>query len=277
MMMAKDMTINQYANAIAERINGKSCPVEKTNGIVKYGITKENGTNITPTVYVEDWYNNSIPVEEAAMEIEEMIEKNRVNNFDLGQVEDYENVKPMLRARLYNKATKAEVFRKVDEYDELIIIPCIKIENFKENGTSGSIKITNRLLEIWGVSKEDVIDTALSNSAKETSFRDMNTLIMELMMGMPSREIDENEVPEMLVVTNKDRMYGAVAVLFEKERLRKMYPNGYAVLPSSVHEMIVVPYTPNCESELTSLVGLVNTNEVLPEEVLGNKAYIFAA
>ena len=32
MMMAKDMTINEYANAIAEKINGKSCPVEKTNG-----------------------------------------------------------------------------------------------------------------------------------------------------------------------------------------------------------------------------------------------------
>ena len=49
------------------------------------------------------------------------------------------------------------------------------------------------------------------------------------------------------------------------------------VLPSSIHEVIAVPYQAGMENELTEMVNAVNTEEVKPEEILGNKAYVFAA
>lgn len=277
MMMAKDMTINEYANAIAMEIGGESRPVEKTNGVVKYGITKIDGSNISPTVYVEGWYINNVPVKEAARDIAELIEKNRREDFDLSQFTDYEKVKGKLQARLYNKATQADVFRKATGFDGLIIIPYIDLGDINNDGTSASVKVTNGLLQSWGVTAKEVIDTAIKNSKEDISIKSMEAIMMELLTGETVDDEDLGINPEMIVLTNRSRMYGAITAITAKAKLKKMFPNGYVILPSSVHEVIVVPYQPGTESELTGMVNAVNTEEVKPEEILGNKAYIFAA
>ena len=62
------------------------------------------------------------------------------------------------------------------------------------------------------------------------------------------------------------------------EKLKEMFPNGYIVLPSSVHEVIVVPNDDSIEAlELDNMVNEVNDTKVLQEEQLGTKAYRFAA
>lgn len=272
------MTIKEYATAIAATINNAIVQdVEKGNGVIYTGIVVKTETNLSPTVYVDAYYEEDLPVEEAREKILKVLNANKVTtNFDTNMVTDYESVKPMLRARLYNKATKADVYRKAKDFDGLIIIPYIELD---ENlfGGKASIKVTDGLLAQWGVTKKEVIDTALKNSTKETKMVDMQSFMMELMGFGSTKEIRKDETPQMLVVSNKDKMYGAVSVILEKERLQKMYPNGYVVLPSSIHEVIVVPYIPGCESEFDNMVQEVNVSEVKADEILGNKAYVFAA
>ena len=272
------MTIKEYATAIAATINNATVhDVEKANGVIYTGIVVKTETNSAPTVYVDAYYEEDLSVEEAREKVLEVLNANKVTtNFDTNIVTDYENVKSMLRARLYNKATKADVYRKAKDFDGLIIIPYIELD---ENlfGGKASIKVTNDLLTLWGVTEKEVIDTALKNSTKETKLVDMENLMMELMGIGTAREIGKDEAPQMLVVSNKDNMYGAVSILLEKERLQKMYPYGYVVLPSSIHEVIVVPYIPGCESVFNDMVQEVNVSEVKADEILGNKAYVFAA
>lgn len=46
-------------------------------------------------------------------------------------------------------------------------------------------------------------------------------------------------------------------------------------LPSSVHEMIILPYEENGDMEvLNNMVAEINQNEVEPEERLTDRAYI---
>ena len=58
----------------------------------------------------------------------------------------------------------------------------------------------------------------------------------------------------------------------------EMLNGSFFVLPSSVHEVIVLPddmgYSPDM---LRDLVETVNTNEVSPAEVLSNSVYRFEA
>lgn len=273
----KEMNINEYANAIAMEIGGESRPVEKTNGVVKYGITKMNGSNIAPTIYVEEWYSNDVPVKEAARDIAELIEKNRKEDFDLTQFTEYEKVKGKLQARLYNKATKADIFRKATGFDGLIIVPYINLGDVNNDGTSAFVKVTNGLLQGWGVTAKEVIDTAIKNSKEDISIKSMDAILREMFTGETVEDEDLGINPQMIVLTNRSRMYGAITAMTAKAKLKKMFPNGYVILPSSVHEVIAVPYQPGMENELTGMVNAVNTEEVKPEEILGNKAYVFAA
>ena len=94
---------------------------------------------------------------------------------------------------------------------------------------------------------------------------------------MPTREEELGINPEMIVLTNKDKYYGAITAITAKAKLKKLFPNGYVILPSSIHEVIAVPYQPGTEEMLNGMVCEVNTNEVKPEEILGSRAYIFAA
>ena len=276
-----DMTINQYANAIAEAIGGKSNPVEKANGVVFYGITKMiEGSNISPTIYVEDWYKRDVPVEVAAKEIEEIINKNRKENFDLDNINDFEKVKPMLKARLYNKATKAEVYRKANGFDGLIIIPYIEID--MNDGAKGSIKVTDRMVELWGVTKRTVIDEAVKNTKNEIVIEDIAETIIQITIaqGFPEELAREMyggcDVP-MYIITNRDKHYGAIQAVLGREKLKKCFPNGYTIIPSSIHEMLLIPDANLDEEILREMIGDVNVQEIRPEEVLGTKPYIFAA
>ena len=278
----REMTINTYANCVAEAIGetATATPVEKANGVVLYGITIRNDTNIRPTIYVEDWYKRDVPVEQAAKEIMEIAEKKRIENFNISTINEWEEVKPMLQARLYNKATKAEIFRKATGFDDLIIIPYINLGNI--GGGQGSIKVTEKMCELWGVTKRTVIDTAVKNTRGKIIIEDLEEMLVQMMVeqGMPeemARMMSVNDGPKMFVISNRDKCFGAIQAILGREKLKKSFPNGYTIIPSSVHEVLLIPDANMDEEYLRGMIGEVNTQEVLPEEVLGTKPYIFAA
>ena len=270
----KDMNVTQYMNAIAMEIGAETSIVEKTNGVIFHGVLKGD-SNCKPTVYVDSYYVNDIPVSEAAKEIDEILSQNQ-RNFDVSELTNYEYAKGMLRARLYNKATNADVFRKSRDFKDLIIVPYIDLGDVNGDGGRASTKVTAQLVERWGVTEKEVIDTALKNSKADVKIQSMETMLAEI-MGMPTREEELGINPEMIVLTNKDKYYGAITAITAKAKLKKLFPNGYVILPSSIHEVIAVPYQPGTEEMLNGMVCEVNTNEVKPEEILGSRAYIFAA
>lgn len=272
--MMKDMTVTQYMNAIAMEIGAETKIVEKTNGIVFHGVMKGN-SNCKPTVYVDSYYASDMSVSDAAREIDEILKQNQ-REFDVSELTNYEYAKGMLRARLYNKATNAEVFRKSSDFKDLIIVPYIDFGDVSGDGCKASTKVTAQLIERWGVTEKEVIDTALKNSKADVKIQSMETMLAEI-MGFPAREEELGINPEMIVLTNKDKYYGAITAITAKAKLKKLFPNGYVILPSSIHEVIAVPYQAGMEDELTEMVNAVNVEEVKPEEILGNKAYVFAA
>ena len=81
--------------------------------------------------------------------------------------------------------------------------------------------------------------------------------------------------PLMMVVTSNNLSYGAISILFAKEELKELFPNGYTVIPSSIHEVLV---TELAEADrVDSMVVEVNDTQVDPTEQLSNHGYAFAA
>ena len=80
----------------------------------------------------------------------------------------------------------------------------------------------------------------------------------------------------MYVVTNKERWYGAAAILKAKNKLREIFPEGYIIIPSSIHEVIIVPGSEADIDAVSDMVRAVNSSTVEPWEVLGHRAYMAA-
>ena len=278
------MTKREYAEAIAEIIGGEVYEVEKANGVITTGITKRiEGMNIAPTIYIDSAYAMEKSVEESAKKIGEMMEAYQPKeNMDLSCLLDYENVKDRLRARLYNKATKADIFRSAEVYgfDDLVIIPYIEVTDFMKDGW---IKVSESLFNHWGVSEKEVIDTAMMNTDENIEIMSMAEIMANMLreQGAPENLIEQmvgSTDNAMYVVSNKKRFYGAIGVILKADELRMMFPDGYTVLPSSVHEIIVVPNTLATDPEyLAQMVREVNATEVDELERLGNKPYPIAA
>lgn len=271
------MTKREYAEEIANIIGGEVTEVEKANGIIMTGILKRfEGSNISPTVYIDADYAEGKSIDEAAQRVSDIIEANKQANFDVNMLTDYSKAKPLLKARLYNKKTTAEVKRSARSYgfSDLIITPYIDLNDYMPGATT---KITKQLIEHWGITERTVIDTAIKNTAGDIEIKSMREIMRE-MMGLED-EMFEAMVPEdagMYVISNKRRMFGAIGAISVKEKLQEMFPQGYAILPSSVHEIIAIPLAEgSTEEDLSQMVHEVNTTQVAPEEVLSGHAYIF--
>ena len=84
----------------------------------------------------------------------------------------------------------------------------------------------------------------------------------------------------MYILTNKERSLGAGTFLYPGvlKQAEELLGARFYVLPSSVHECILIPEEDGMTQEaLTGLVTEINENQVDPREVLSNQAYYYRA
>lgn len=119
-------------------------------------------------------------------------------------------------------------------------------------------------------------DEAWSRAEKNT-FSEIRVESIFSMIGMEDFEPDDLYVP-MLIVTNKKGYRGASSIL-DENTIRKIATRfetkKLVMLPSSIHECIVIPYDEAVSMEkLNDMVRSVNSSDVEPEDILSDKAYI---
>ena len=82
----------------------------------------------------------------------------------------------------------------------------------------------------------------------------------------------------MYVLTNEKKYLGAAALLYPYvlNHIGKILKNNFYVLPSSIHECILVPDSGRySRMELMSMVREVNESQVEKEEILSYEVYYY--
>ena len=113
----------------------------------------------------------------------------------------------------------------------------------------------------------------------------MDDVLMEL-SGLPFEtknllQMEEGEeIPKegMYVLSNQTKLNGASVLAYPnlQEQLESVFPQGCYLLPSSLHEMIVVPKEMTVSpKELGEMVREVNKTEVARDEILSDRVYEF--
>ena len=282
------MNDNTFGNGIkqeVEKLLGSEVRVElhritKNNGIILEGLCiLEKGSYVSPTIYLEDFYReykDGMSLKEIAGRIYDIYEK-RCRNipFSLEYFLDFEKIKENIFCKLVNREMNQELLRDVPNVSFLdlsvVFICAVKNEEFG----NGSVLIREEHRKHWKVSKELLYEYARENTFRLRPFelKSMEELIEDLVE--PEERNLLKEIP-MYVLSNRDRVFGAAGILYDRilSSAGARLEEDFYVLPSSVHEVILVPgHVAGSEKELHAMVHEVNHTQVEPEEVLSENVY----
>lgn len=283
------MTFYQFVKAVesnvqkelAERVNVSVHTAQKNNGICRKGISlSEQGSNISPTIYLEEYYRQfqqGNSVENIVQEILSLYGKIRFREPWKEEIlRDYAMLKNRIIYRIVNRQANRELLKEVPNvpYLNLSIVFHVLLE-MNVYGTA-TMPVRNEHLMMWGVTCEEIYRQAGHNTHKifPYNFKSMHTVIAEL----TNTESTDTE-DEMYVLSNEIRSFGAAAVLYPAclEEIGERLGEDYYVLPSSVHEMIIVRKSVSPEKNILSqMVSEINESQVDAEEVLSDCAYFYS-
>lgn len=264
----------------------------KNNDVPMVGICfRMPGESVSPLIYVEPFYNEirrGRPIPEIMEKIAEMAMNSREISGEMAEIciDNYVSVKDHLNLALVNTKANQKMLSEMPHMEVEDLSAILRVEVPAPGGGTGSIKVTNEILEKWNVGKNEVFDTAIKNMEQNTfpELMDMESIMDEIVYGTPANknllnnpgEVNRSPFKTMYVLSNKDRRHGAAVMLSSDvmNRIGEIFPEGVYILPSSVHELLVIPKdnapTPK---ELGKMVREVNRTEVAKNEVLSDRVY----
>jgi len=156
----------------------------------------------------------------------------------------------------------------------------------QKEGERLTLPITNEMMNDMGIDQAQLKEAALANiSEQDYSFKSMRDVLIESMFpdGVPENDpIVEMMLPpedpemQMYVLTNECSVNGAAEILNQKamDEIADKLGGDFVVLPSSVHETIILPLTDEMDPDmLESMVQEINAGVVNKEDKLSDHVF----
>lgn len=242
--------------------------------------------NTSPTIYPAVFYEEykiGASIENLAAKAVKALKAGRDNmpEFDLASI-NAENAPAHLYMVLLNKEMNEDLTAKCPyiEMEDLIAVPRWRVS--QSDGETASFLVTHDIqTQLLHMTDEEVCSVARAATIDEGFIVKGMT---EVMMEMMGQDVPEEFLAEMLsqeeqmyVVTNQSKMNGAVALL-DKGTLEavkeKIGEESFIVIPSSVHEVLVVPASKVTDpADFKEMCESVNATEVPKQDKLGDNIY----
>ncbi len=275
--------VDNVADMVQERLGRdyeiRVTNVVKNNNIHMTGIVlmKKPG-NIAPTIYLEHPYQeycHGAALNDVVEQILELYEDQIQERYlDMDFFTDFTKV----RERIFHKLVHFDKNKdQLEEqphirWNDLAVIFYYAME--KKVIEKASITIRNEHMRMWGQTAESLYRIAQENMpAKMPELLVPMSILLEEMTGLNMQS--EEQIP-MYVLTNQEKMFGASALLYsgKLKGLAEKWQSDLLVLPSSVHEVLLLPDTHEKEYGFyRQMVREVNTTQVEPEEILSENIY----
>lgn len=261
-------------------------------------VTKNNGTNrvamvlyknddkIRPQIYLEKYYEDYQRGKELQEIVEEVLKMYKsamkdINPKNLERLEEWTNIKERLALRIVSKErNQKELYNLVyEEVCDLVAIATICVERNGEGVKS--IRITQDLARKWNVSNKEILEAAKENTSKlfPPKIQDLYEFVQD-MVDISREELSQGRknFPDLQILTNDLCINGATVILYDSF-MKEVYEHlggKFIILPSSVHEVLVVPledsmYIPY----LQEVVESINQRFVAEDEILSDNVYMY--
>ena len=262
------------AKLVERKIGRKTSIAEvlKNNKKV-YGIaieTEQKGVCVN--IYIDDMYY--LENEKIADKVIAAFEESKTPKFDVERLSTKEYILDHVIPYVIGKRGNQELLAKNANVQFLDLAYTFRVMIPGE----GSYLLTNDMVEKIGSNVPE-----LFRRARENMVRDYKTKIIPIENAVASIlgqcEESDKDIPDeecqMAVLTNTEKLYGANGLL--RKDLLKKYAERIGkdlyILPSSVHELLVVPKGFVDVEQLREMVREVNDNEVDDVDILSYTVY----
>lgn len=183
----------------------------------------------------------------------------------------FDRIKDKIMYRLVNQKLNLERLTNIPHriIEDLAITYFISLDEYGED--NGSIPIENRILDSWEVAEEDLYKYAKRNTVKR---RPLSIVFMDDLV----KKYGIRDYTGMYILSNKTGVEGAIAMFYPDvlKNLSEKLDDDLIIIPSSIHEVIVVPMSKNMDADSTAnLIGEVNTECVDYGEILSDHPYAY--
>lgn len=270
--------------------------ITKNNGILLDGlIIGKASENIAPTIYLNSYYmhfTHGMSQQEILEDILSAYEENNDVVFgDMRALLNFNNLKDKVAYKLIQRKKNQELLKDVPyiEFLDLAVVFYLILDEHR--GGQMTALIHNSHMEPWGVDKEELYRLAKKNTPillppeiktmKEIMCDILKGHLEEMEMGeMVDELLDLNsQKPPLYVLSNKKQINGAGCILYDGclEDFADSQESDIVILPSSTHEVILVPDDGNLDyEEFQKTVGQINESEVPEEDVLSDRIYKYS-
>ena len=282
--------IEEVERRVKEKIKGNETitvyihTAVKNNGKERKGITvSEKGIHISPTIYLEEYFQQfqeGKPIEKIVEKILQLYEEVKCSHpCEESLLQNYEELKGKFACKLIHRGKNEKLLNDIPyvPWMDLAIVVFVLLE-VSPYGTA-TVLVRKEHLEIWGLTEAQLFDEAKKNTPilLPYQFCPMRKLLREIC----PYAVDEGEEEEesLYVLSNKLRSFGAASMLYEGilEKVGQKLGENYYILPSSIHEVIVVPESKSpVKQDLEEMVREINETQVEEEEVLSDRVYYFS-
>lgn len=269
---------------VKEQLNGtlRLETIQKNGGPKNGFLYVPSNGSVGITLYAEnayEAYQNGKSIDQIAMGMVDTMKEYSMEQdaeINIEEIFKPENIIPALVPSVGNE----EFLKTIPHipFENLQIIFKFNLPNFKGGGTAN---VPNGYMELHGWNEEKLLNIAMNNSAYKDAISVM--LLADAIFG-PSwvswkedlsflGEADEKAV----IISNSSNVHGAAAIM-DKDVMKKIadvFGEDLYIIPSSVHECILMPESESTLAELQQMVYEVNRATVPQEERLSDNIYCF--
>ena len=242
-----------------------------------------DGGNLAPILYLEQFYNPDYDTEKiktlASQLTNHFLEAHRVqSHFDISQINPH-TAQTHLTLRLYNRSLNPEIEQTCAHIDclDLMAVPRWIVGNTQEISSSF---LVNRDVQrtLLHMTDDELLKIARQNALNQHfSVIGMNQLLRRMQKEVPEEVVSEmvpTDGEVMFVMSNEEKQFGATALLFP-ELLKKassiVGESNFYVIPSSVHELVVIPCSRvDDPADLVFMMKSINAEQVAVQDRLGD-------
>lgn len=288
----KELFLQKMVGLLAPPMELSVSSVLKNNDVCLDSVSILNpaiSNRVTPVVYLQSYFaefKKGVSMEEIVNRVYELLSPCAEQAmFNLQSLGNFDEARDKITLAVVNLELNQERLDNIVHRPWLDLAIIYKYNVQSDDDLQGTITITNQLMKMWNISEEELYQVAEANTRKSDWLIMPMIEMMKKMISETKIELDEGLLDvnsSMYVVSIASQVNGSMAILYP-EIFRKIIEDysiecdGLYILPSSLHELIVLPAKHNGVSTdyLKSMVCEVNTTSLERPEVLSYSVYYY--
>lgn len=276
----------QLKEQAVEGITLRNDEIMAADGMTDRLIVSMEGSNISMAFRFKEIYENyNGDIEAQAVSLVENIKENLqvkdkeadVKNF----ITNYEMAKDHMLLRLISGDSPALAETPHEMIEDMALVVSLQLESFSDDNGRACCVVTDSLMELYGVSKEELFEVARANSLEQEPVK------ITPMTNVIANILNDEDVPVpgdmgevAYIATNASGFHGAAVLGYPDfaEKAAQELGGSFYLIPSSVHEFILIKDDGRCGAKsFNSMIKDVNETILSPRDRLSEQCYHYNA